>query len=643
MKIVTVIPLKKGAFRENLTYFTSKDVQDGSIVNIPLRNQKILGLVISSEDASNIKSNVKSMSFNLKKIDEIKGESIFTKEYLKSILEISDYFASKKNTGIVSLIPSAFRENYDKISKFKSKEAKLPSKLGSFASNIKTEKLLFQAPLEDRISFYKTFIRASFAEKKSVFIVLPTEHDIEIFLQILSKGIEKFTFTMHGNLTAKKQIEKFGQIITSTHPILVLGTTPFLSIPRQDFGTIILENENSTAYKMIFKPHFDLRTFVELYASKINAKLILSDSLLRFETIARKEIDNFSEIHPLSFKTNFRGEIEITGKQEKFKILTDASLEEIKNNITKKENTFIFSLRKGLATMTICRDCSEPVMCDRCSAPVVLYLSRDGKKRMFICNRCATEKNPEMKCPKCDSWNLMPLGIGTDTVFEEIKKQFSKTKIFKLDKESAKTAIGANKIIKEFEESSGAILIGTEMALFYLKEKVPLSIIASFDSLWSIPNFRMGEKIIGLLLSILSKTENKLIIQTKNESDPAILAIRTGNLLSFIREELEDRENLGYPPFKRFIKITHLGNKDETIKAKDVLVRLFQEYKPEIFSGFVAKLKDKYVTNALIKLEPKRWSLPELSTNSSIDQNLLAKLQSLPPSFSVNIDPEDLL
>ena len=36
MKIVTVIPLKRGMFRENLTYFTTKEIENGSIVvNLP--------------------------------------------------------------------------------------------------------------------------------------------------------------------------------------------------------------------------------------------------------------------------------------------------------------------------------------------------------------------------------------------------------------------------------------------------------------------------------------------------------------------------------------------------------------------------------------------------------------------------------
>jgi len=181
------------------------------------------------------------------------------------------------------------------------------------------------------------------------------------------------------------------------------------------------------------------------------------------------------------------------------------------------------------------------------------------------------------------------------------------------------------------------------MAFFYLKEKIPLSIIASFDSLWSIPNFKMGEKIIQLIISIAAQTRDKLIIQTKNESDPAILALKTENLSSFIHEELEDRKKLDYPPFKRFIKITYLGDKNETKNAKKFLEKTFKEYNPEIFSGFIAKIKDKYVTNMLIKIKREKWSLPELSANSSIDQNLSEKLLSLPPVFSVNVDPEDII
>lgn len=664
MKIVTVIPLEKGAFKTDLTYFSAKDIKDGSIVSIPIRNKKILGLVTSSEDVTSAKSGIKDMSFKLKKITEIKEYSIFRNELIESAFKLSSYFASKKNSGVISFIPAIFREKYDQIEKFKESpwENSLKDSPLKNSPEIKTEKLLLQAQLEDRISFYKTLIRGYFALKKSVFIVLPTEFDIEIFQQALSKGIENFTFVMHGGLRTKKIIEDYEQIINSPHGVLILGTAQYLSIPRPDLGVIIIEHENSYAYKMFPRPHFDLRIFAEVYAAKINAKFILADTLLRYETIARKEIENLGEVYPLSFRTNFDEEAihiinpnpnkeeenlealpPLGGKASKFKIFSEKSIEEIEHSLKNKKNVFIFSLRKGLATYTICKDCNETINCEKCLAPVVLYLSRDGKKRMFVCNKCNTEKDPKTKCSNCGGWNLMPLGIGTDTVFEEIKNKFPKIKIFKLDRESVKTNKEAEKIIKEFEKNSGSILVGTEMAFFYLKEKVDLSIIASFDSLWSIPNYKMSEKIIQLLLSIISKTEKKIIIQTKNKNDPALLAVKSENLLSFVREELEDRKKLNYPPYKRFIKITYLGDKEGSIETKKALREVFKEYVPEIFSGFIAKNKNQYVTNALIKMDPKKWSLPELSHNSSIDQNLFNLLSSLPFSYEVSVDPEDLL
>lgn len=664
MNIVTVIPLEKGVWKSDLTYFTVKNITPGDIVYVPLRNRKVLSVVISSSDINEEKSNIKDMDFNLKKITEVKDPVVFRKEFIESVVEINTYYVSRKDYGIASLIPVIFKEEYDTIAKF----SPTPSPIGdtpSHSKNIAAEKLIFQAPLDDRISYYKTMIRESFALKKSVFFVLPTEHDIDIFHDTLAKGIENFSFTLHSGIKPKKLLPKIKEIITATHPVLIFGTAPYLAIARRDIGTVIVEHENATTYKSMVRPHVDLRTFTELYASKIKAKFILSSSMLRFETIARQELDGLNPIGNLSYRlgfdANFGEKIDIKKRgnnteitflgakaksKEPFKVLTEDIVEDIKQTISKKKSVFLFALRKGLATQTVCRDCNEILMCPHCQAPAVLYLSRDGKKRIFGCNRCHSEIDPETTCARCGSWNLASIGIGTDTVTEELIEIFSKNeevKIFKLDKESAKTTKVAEIIIKEFEESPGSILVGTEMAFFFMKQKVEFSIIASFDSLWSIPNYKMSEKVIQIVTSIISRTENKLIIQTKNERDPSLIAIKNESLLTFVREELEDRKKLGYPPYKRFIKITHTGTKEEAIDTKKALLEVFHTYDPEIFSGFVARLQNKYVTNALIKLEPKEWSLPELTLGSHMNADLLAKLSSLPADIDVFIDPEDLL
>jgi primosomal protein N' (replication factor Y) len=649
MKIATVIPLQKGGTKDELSYFTTKEIEPGQVAVVSLRSKKILGLVVTTEDAGEHKSDIKGFDFNLRKIVEVKENSFFKKDYIDSIILAAKYFAVRKNDLATSLIPAILREEYDKIEKFSNNtiDAKNANTV-----NLKAEKLLFQTSYDERISYYKTLIRGSFAQKKSVFIVLPTEQDIETFSTELLRGIEKYTLLFHGGVPKKKLLERIEASQNPSHPLLILATAPYLSIPRHDLGTIVLEHESSNAYRTMQRPNIDMRTFVEIFAQKAKAKLIIGDTLLRLETISRKEAEILPSVHALNFRLAYGGEIKILSPsgsprdKNKFEVLKEESIEEIKRTISKKKNVFIFSLRKGLATMTICRDCSSALYCERCSAPIVLYISEDGKKRMYACNRCRRQLDPMTTCPVCYSWNLFPLGIGTETVTELLKETFAddkKVKIFRIDKESAKNAAAAKEIIKKFESESGAILVGTEMAFFYINKKVPLSLIASFDSLWSIPNFRIGERALAIMLSIIERTESKLIIQTKNKNDEAIMAVEGNNLLPFVRSELADRKLAGYPPYERFIKITHLGDKEATVRAKEMLREILSDYKPEIFSGFVSRLKGKYMTNALLKIEPYKWSMPELLFHSTIDETLLQKLLSLPPNFNITVDPEDLL
>ena len=149
--------------------------------------------------------------------------------------------------------------------------------------------------------------------------------------------------------------------------------------------------------------------------------------------------------------------------------------------------------------------------------------------------------------------------------------------------------------------------------------------------------------MLHIIERLHSITDRNLIIQTRIPENPVLKHILTGNVLPMYREDLKEREEWGYPPFKRLIKITFRGTAKETEKARLDLEKLFDGYEPQIFSAFVGQVKGQYVTNTVIKVNPKIWPLPIKINDSDEGRTLLAKLRSLPPSFSVNVDPEDLL
>ncbi len=650
MYIATVIPIQKNLQKEFLTYFSATDIPLGTIVIVPVRKKNIDAIVISIESAREMKSDIKSADYQLKKVIGIKGSSPFTHEFFMACQRMKNYTISNTGSIIKALLPTVYLENIRELKE-------LPKiQMREVEENIKQEKLIFQALTPDRMSWYRTLVREAFAKKQSVFICVPTRYDIEHFTIALTKGIEQYVFSFHSDMPKKTLINSYNSALLEIHPILLIGTGLFLSIPRPDMKTIIIEHESSEAYKQLRMPYLDIRVFAEVLSSITKAKLIFGDTLLRPDTLYRHEQGTLGEVASPLFRlpqaerqlvVNMREEIDNKGLKS-FTVLSQKTKSMIEYALAHDESVFLFSVRKGLAPVTVCHDCGHTLLCPDCSTPIVLYgakqrnANKSETKRIFMCNKCGRKESTEVRCPECQSWNLSPLGIGTDRVYDEVKNLFPKASIIQIDREATPTDKEALIAIAHFNKSKGAILIGTEMAFSYLHTEVTHSAIISLDGLLSIPSFNITQKILHIIEKLHYTTLRNLIIQTRIPENQVLQYILSGNVLPLYREDLKERKQFGYPPFKRLIKITFTGTASETEKARLYLSEKLEKYEPQIFSAFIGKIKGQYITNTVIKLEPDIWPIP---TNASllIDSNLSETLSHLPPSFSINVDPEDLL
>lgn len=658
MYIATVIPLSKGNQKEYLSYFSLNDIPLGSIVSIPVRLKIIDAIVINIEEARNLKSDLKNADYQLKKIIKVKGDSPFNKSFFLACQKMKNYTVGNTGSIIKSLLPSIFIENVQKLKKPTSTlnfdEIK-PISTENF-SEAKHEKLIFQATPQDRLAFYRTLIREAFAKKESIFICVPNRFDIDHFEKELARGIEQYVFSFHSDMSKKTLLNNYNSVLSEIHPILIIGTGIFMSIPRYDIKTVILEHENSDVYKQMNRPYIDIRSFAEVLSSIQKTKLIFGDTLLRPETLYRHDVGEFGEISSPLYRlpqtenqiiVDMKNELDTNGKKI-FMTISSQTKKMIENSISKNKSVFLFSVRKGLAPITICHDCGKTLLCPSCSTPIVLYgtkqltANKSTTPRIFMCNKCGRKEKTEVSCPNCSSWNLTPLGIGTDKVYDEIKSLFPKVKIFQIDKESAPSIKEARNIINEFNKNPGSILIGTEMVFSYLRNKVSSSAIISLDGLFSIPNFNITQKILHIIEKLHNLTQENLIIQTRIPENKILQYILSGNVLLLCREDLIERHDFGYPPFKRLIKITFEGSAQETEKARSFIENRLGNYEPQVFSAFIGRIKGQYITNTVIKIDPKNWPLPT-EKKMVVNQELLQNLEELPPSFSINVDPEDLL
>lgn len=638
MKILTVIPIAKGISKDTLTYFSKEDVSIGSIVSIPIRSKKGFGLVVDSKPAEDIKSEIKSLSYSIKKIEKAEARSFLTPPFIEGAKKVAEWNAASLGATLSALIPKIILEENPKNS------LPLPKK----ASGVFFETLLMQSDDEERFATYKSLIREEFARGRSVLFCVPTTEDLLRAKTLLEKGIEKYTYMIHGALPKKEILDTWKKISEDTHPILAITTGSFLALPINNLGSIVLEKESSRGYKMQTRPFIDIRNVVEFLAKEMGIKLILGDTLLRIETLWEIKNPNknssYSELSPLKFRAVGTVNCEIVSmrnpmdqKKKEFSIFGDKLKSIIKNATENNENIFLFCGRKGFNPVTVCNDCGTVVVCKNCEAPVVLYSKKEAtattKNNLFVCNHCGERRDASEVCIYCKGWRLNPLGIGTEKVYEEIVEMFPKAKVMIMDKDNVTTHKQAVKVRDAFYNTPGSILIGTEMALTYLNQKILNTAVVSMDSYFSIPDFKINEKIFHILLELRNLSERSMVIQTRQENTKIFEQASRGSLIDFYRDEIEDRKSIGYPPFTTYIKITIEGEKNSVKKEMLSIAEYMKPLELNIFDAWNPGSKSKFTVHGLISLPKGAW----------VDRVLLEKLRSLPPHCIVKIDPVTLL
>lgn len=659
MQVLTVAPVVRGTLQGTLTYFSKEPIAIGSVIIVPIRTREVPAIVIESTEVSNAKSTLKSSDYVIRKVANSKPRNIWLPEFLRATEETSRFFAQKFGETLLLLTPKLILD------------AHINGELNDpeiSSNNNQFEALAVQCDARTRIETYQRLVRESFARLESVFICVPTEEDVDRVTRLLSHGIEDYVFSFHSSFSKKRIIERWKEVTEKNHAVLVVGTAQYLAIPRY-FKIIILDEEHSPAWRTMNKPYMDLRMFVEEYARSSKSLFIVGASILRAETherIANGTIGEYSHIftHALNnIKTLLvdpRVEEKLikesTGRKGVI-VISKETQELIKTAITQNEKVFLLAARKGLAPITTCSDCGALVCCPQCDTPLVIHRIRGGaslralttsnttgkmeesissEQCIYICHGCGFTRVPENNvnetCPNCGGWKLQGIGIGIDRIDDEITKLFPDTPRFILDSNRAKTRAQAKKIITQFEKSQGAILIATPMAISLLGT-VDNTVIISIDSLFAIPDIRMSERIFALILALREKTTKKLLIQTRANDTAILNQALSGDLADFSKNELDLRKTFSYPPYGTIIKITLHGKRDDLTNEIERLKAFLVDYAPLVPGAMMRETKNIFRMHIILKLTEGTWP----------NKELLAKLRVLPPQFTIEVNPDNLL
>ena len=224
------------------------------------------------------------------------------------------------------------------------------------------------------------------------------------------------------------------------------------------------------------------------------------------------------------------------------------------------------------------------------------------------------------------------LGIGIQGLEKELQEKFPDAPLFKIDSDTTPTDKKVQAVMKKYMSTPGAILIGTEMMVPYL-EPIEHVAVVSVDALFSLPDFRMHERLLYTLLHLRQVAQKTFILQTRAIEDRIFDYALKSNILDFYRDEINERKIFNYPPFTTLIKISLRGKKEMVQNEMENIRDFLKPFELAIFPAFVKNADGLFSMHGVIKIARRKW----------VDDELSMKLRSLPPQFTVAIDPESLL
>lgn len=644
MYILKIIPIAEGLPEKYFSYFSKEEVGLGDLVEIKIKNRKIFGIVKDVTDLKEEKINIKNHKFILRKIERAISKNLIKKELLKSIEETSVLLGCEESEIYFSYISNSFINTY--IENMKNEKTLAENK------HNKKEKLkakvidIILEKKEKRYEKYKSLIQKNISRKESINIFFPTINDLETFKKYIEPDHKNGLITLHSlekekevNKNEEKLLTSGGKIILSTPSII-----PFILKDKINLKTIIIEKENSSNYfSHSAKRQIDAREIIKKLGQDLSLDIYLGGNNISLGSYARlikkKDLKEISRN-----KVNI---IDMTKEDKLFETKYNRiyfskylikKLEELKNQ--KEGKVFLYTKRKGLFTETVCRDCNNVLKCENCAKPYILFKNKD--KREYICPNCKNKillsQDEEINCKNCNSWRLETLGVGSQGIEANLKELG--WKCFVLDAHNVKTRTKAKEIIEKWQKEKLSILIGTDLALNFinLNTKVDLASIISIDSLFSIPEINMDEKIINLILDIEEKMEREVILETRLVDNAVFKYIYKGKILEFLEDELRERKILSLPPFYNILKFK-IENKNENLKnnIEKMIKKIWKEENVEEIKINWKQDKSKKTYIGMMIIKRGNWEIKK--EGITLPTEFAKKIHTLLVDFRLEVNP----
>lgn len=665
MKFAKIILNQRVGTENNLLTYaipTNLSLKIGNLVKIPLRKKITTGLVweLTSQEPDFKTSEILGLADNERLVSEKNIELIkwISNYYFCPLPKVIKLFIPKR---IFAAKPITLKKTKEKSEEKSNKKA--PTKV--LSEDQKKALTAIQNSSDKTFLLHgitgsgKTEIYAQLAQKKikngsQVLILVPEISLTPQTINYFEEALEIKATVINSKISEGEKFRAWKEIYENKAK-LVIGSRSAIFSPFKNLELIIVDEEHELTYKQDNAPRYSVHKIIEKMQDLDSELTVIfgsaTPSIETSEKLKERTIFLNNRIGQASLPV-----IEIVDLREEFKkqnysIFSESLKEELNNILAQKQQAILFLNRRGSASSIVCRDCGYTASCPHCELPLT-YHSSTLKSPSLICHHCGKIENPPNICPNCKGANIRFLGIGTQKIEAELLKEFPGIKILRADKDTTSRKNSFKKIYDSFKKGGADILIGTQMIAKGLHlPNVNLVGVILADIGLNIPDFRTAERNFQLMTQVAGRSgrlqqNGKVIIQTYNPSNTALICAQNHSYNQFAKYERTQRKILANPPFSQLAKIT-IENKSlqnchkEILKLEEKLKTLTEIFvnKEQIeinsYPAYIARLRGKYRHIILIKDK----------SNENLLHNLLEKLPKediINPNIKIDIDPVNI-
>jgi len=530
-----------------LTYTYDEELKQGNIVEVTLSTKNKLGVVVSKTEKP---------EFTCTDIISIKDE--FYDDISFNLAKfISEYYVCSLGDALNLFVPS--RKNSLHVNKTVQTNIELSVEQKKAYEFLKSHEksLLFGDTGSGKTEVYIKLIEECINSGKNAIFLMP---EIGLTPQTKKRLKDAFGDTValwHSKVTKKKKTQILKDLAEGKISLLA-GTRSALFLPVSNLGLIVVDEEHDDSYKSNQRPRYNARDLALLFAKRKNAKVVLGS--------ATPSLTSYKNLLKFRLKGTYFSSTKAIYFEHANNEFSNPMIEKIAEHLEKSNQVIIFLPTRANFKYISCQVCGEKVLCPFCSVGMSLHVNKNALK----CHYCNYAQAIPKECPSCHSTSIQSNRIGTEEVTQRLREIFPKKVIEKFDRDEVSTQKKLTLKLKEFNEKSIDVLVGTQMlAKGHDYHSVSLSVIMGLDTILNMPDFRARERAMSLLLQVSGRSGRKglgeVYIQTQNRE---FFEEFFNDYEAFINDELHYRKEI-YPPYKKLLKILVSHAKDE--KANQIM------------------------------------------------------------------------